>query len=109
RFRVLILGRANAGKTTILERIAGASIGQNDVRFLQTRSHLCWLLTCLYHLQRGLHNVKDEIRFPSRPGFVFHDSRGFEAGSSEELDAARRFVEDSAAVTNLKEQLHAIW
>ena len=28
RFRVLILGRANAGKTTILERICGGSVDE---------------------------------------------------------------------------------
>ena len=31
RFRVLILGRANAGKTTILERITGASAAEAQV------------------------------------------------------------------------------
>ncbi|KIJ34213.1 hypothetical protein M422DRAFT_79752, partial [Sphaerobolus stellatus SS14] len=104
RFRVLILGRANAGKTTILERIAGAVMCVSR----QTPSHLVGC-SPVYHLQRGLHDVKNEIWFPSRPGFVFHDSRGFEAGSSEELDGVRRFVEDSSAATSLREQLHAIW
>jgi len=59
--------------------------------------------------QRGLHDVRDEIRFPSRPGFVFHDSCGFEAGSVEELATVRRFVEDSSTTTDVKKQLHAIW
>jgi GTPase SAR1 family protein len=31
KFRVLILGRANAGKTTILERIAGAAVSDAEV------------------------------------------------------------------------------
>jgi len=31
-FRILILGRANAGKTTILERLADASIDEAEVR-----------------------------------------------------------------------------
>jgi len=31
KFRVLILGRANAGKTTILERLTCASIGDAEV------------------------------------------------------------------------------
>jgi hypothetical protein len=59
--------------------------------------------------QRGLHDVRDEIRFPSRPGFVFHDSCGFEAGSVEELASVRKFVEDSSKVTDIRNQLHAIW
>jgi len=67
------------------------------------------MLTFLCHGQRGQHNVKHEIHFPSRPGFVFHDSRGFEAGSSEELASVRQFVESSSAATSLTKQLHAIW
>jgi GTPase SAR1 family protein len=31
KFRVLILGRANAGKTTILERLTGASMDEAEV------------------------------------------------------------------------------
>jgi len=78
------------------------------VRFSQC--HVYWVLTCPHRRQRGLHNISDEIRFPSRPGFVFHDSRGFEAGSSEELSTVRKFVEDrSSTVSKLWMQLHAIW
>ena len=63
----------------------------------------------LHDWQRGLHNVGDEIRFSSWPGFVFHDSRGFEAGSIDELVKVRQFVEDSSAATKISRQLHAIW
>jgi GTPase SAR1 family protein len=31
KFRILILGRANAGKTTILERLTGTSIDEAEV------------------------------------------------------------------------------
>jgi GTPase SAR1 family protein len=31
KFRVLILGRANAGKTTILERLTGATMDEAEV------------------------------------------------------------------------------
>jgi GTPase SAR1 family protein len=31
KFRVLILGRANAGKTTILERLTGATMNEAEV------------------------------------------------------------------------------
>ncbi|KAJ6512350.1 hypothetical protein DFH09DRAFT_1333332 [Mycena vulgaris] len=107
RFRVLILGRANAGKTTILERIAGASVSEAKVwrkgRLLPAQ------IIIKGQSERGLHNVDDEIRFPSRPGFVFHDSRGVESGSAEELDTLRLFVESRSSGSNIREQLHAIW
>ncbi|KAJ7110845.1 hypothetical protein C8R44DRAFT_633677 [Mycena epipterygia] len=99
KFRVLILGRANAGKTTILERLAGAAISEAEVRRDGE----------ILPDQRGLHNVEDEICFPSRPGFVFHDSRGIEAGSAEELSTVQRFVENRSSTTDLRNQLHAIW
>jgi hypothetical protein len=36
--------------------------------------------------QRGEHDIENEMIFKSNMGFVFHDSRGFEAGSRSELD-----------------------
>ncbi|KAJ7429832.1 hypothetical protein B0H11DRAFT_1766382 [Mycena galericulata] len=98
-FRVLILGRANAGKTTILERLTGTAMDKAKV-FRDGR---------VLPDQRGLHNVEDEIRFPSKLGFVFHDSRGFEAGSMQELSVVQRFVEDHTSTRTLNQQLHAIW
>ena len=60
--------------------------------------------------KRGLHNINDEIRFRSRPGFVFHDSRGVEAGSATELSTVQQFLEKrSSAATNVWNQLHVIW
>ncbi|KAJ7264104.1 hypothetical protein B0H12DRAFT_1102861 [Mycena haematopus] len=107
KFRVLILGRANAGKTTILERLTGATIDEAEV--WQDGERLPGQ-TVKGQIDRGLHNIKDEIRFPSRPGFVFHDSRGVEAGSITELSTVQRFIKErSLAVTNLQNQLHAIW
>ncbi|KAF7371547.1 GTP-binding protein [Mycena venus] len=61
-------------------------------------------------IDRGLHNIDDEIRFRSRPGFVFHDSRGVEAGSATELSTVQRFVDErSSAATKVRKQVHAIW
>ncbi|KAJ7655957.1 hypothetical protein B0H17DRAFT_1213880 [Mycena rosella] len=105
KFRVLILGRANAGKTTILERLTGAAMHEAEV----WRDGKYWLAV-KGQIDRGLHNIYDEIRFRSRPGFVFHDSRGVEAGSATELSTVQRFVEErSSAATDLRRQLHAIW
>ncbi|KAJ7334673.1 hypothetical protein DFH08DRAFT_1019119 [Mycena albidolilacea] len=107
KFRVLILGRANAGKTTILERLTGASMDEAEVwrdgRILPGQA-------VKGQIDRGLHNIDDEICFRPKPGFVFHDSRGVEAGSATELSTIQRFVEErSSAAKNLRTQLHVIW
>ncbi|KDR66213.1 hypothetical protein GALMADRAFT_162228 [Galerina marginata CBS 339.88] len=106
-FRILILGRANAGKTTILERLAGASINEAKVK---RGGELLADHAIEGQSNRGMHNIDDEIRFQSLPGFVFHDSCGFEAGSLEELSTVQQFLEHhSAEVDSLRKQLHAIW
>jgi hypothetical protein len=60
-------------------------------------------------LQRGEHNVEDELVFTNHPGYVFHDSRGFEAGGEEELKTVQDFVRRKSRATRLKDRLHAIW
>ncbi|KAJ7253196.1 hypothetical protein C8J57DRAFT_1076934 [Mycena rebaudengoi] len=111
KFRVLILGRANAGKTTILERLTGATMDEAEVwRDGKILPGQVRRLLKDFDYHRGLHNIDDEIRFHSRPGFVFHDSRGVEAGSATELSVVQRFVDErSLAVRDLSNQLHAIW
>jgi len=59
--------------------------------------------------QRGVHTITDEITFPSSPGFVFHDSEGFESGSKLETDTVSKFVKERTSTGDFKEQLHAIW
>ncbi|KAG8914418.1 hypothetical protein FRC02_004997 [Tulasnella sp. 418] len=50
-----------------------------------------------------------EISFPSNPRLVFHDSRGFEAGSTEEIDDVWRFEKQRSTCTELKDRLRVIW
>jgi hypothetical protein len=47
--------------------------------------------------------------FESNQGFVFHDSRGFEAGSANELDDVKKFIKQRAKEEQLPSQIHAIW
>ena len=63
----------------------------------------------LTHIKRGLHNIKDTMVFRSNPGFVFHDSRGFEAGGVDEFDQMKDFVTKRGKTTFLKKRIHAIW
>jgi hypothetical protein len=58
---------------------------------------------------RGLHDIENEMVFQSNPKFIFHDSRGFEAGGATELDSVKAFIARRAKVKQIHEQVHAIW
>jgi len=47
--------------------------------------------------------------FRNNPGFIFHDSRGFESGDISELEIVRDFIKEYSKKKKLREQLHAIW
>ncbi|KDQ08392.1 hypothetical protein BOTBODRAFT_118706 [Botryobasidium botryosum FD-172 SS1] len=104
--RVLIIGRANAGKTTILRAVCGAK-GDPDV--YDPDGNKVLLSKAREERQRGEHNIEYSLMFPSNPGFVFHDSRGFESGATDELELVREFIQKQARLGSMKNQLHAIW
>jgi hypothetical protein len=60
-------------------------------------------------LQRGLHDIEDELIIPNLEGYAFHDSRGFEAGRMEEEEIAQNFIRRKSRERQLKDRLHAIW
>ena len=60
------------------------------------------------HYQRGVHDIEHQITFHGS-NFIFHDSQGFEAGASEELDAVWAFIQNQSAKIEMRDQLHAIW
>jgi hypothetical protein len=66
-------------------------------------------MTILLIMQRGEHNIEDEYTFTKHDGYVFHDSRGFEAGNEEELKIVQDFVRRRSQERSLNERLHAIW
>jgi len=92
RFRALIIGRPNAGKTTILRCIARSADGRVDPSS-----------------GRGVHDIAKELVFSSNPGFVFHDSRGIEAGATNEMQIIQAFISKGATARSLNKKLHAIW
>jgi hypothetical protein len=47
--------------------------------------------------------------FEGNPGFIFHDSRGFEAGGDRELKTVQQFIQQRSKARNVNKQLHAIW
>lgn len=47
--------------------------------------------------------------FRSNPTFIFHDSRGFEAGGVDELNKAKAFVAERSKEESFSDQVHVIW
>ncbi|KAG2099563.1 uncharacterized protein F5147DRAFT_582667 [Suillus discolor] len=108
-FQILVIGRVNTGKTTILQRVCNTR--DNPEIYNSTGEkvgvHLrCHELTCS---QRGLHDIENEMVFKSNPGFMFHDSCGFEAGSISEFEKVKAFIASRSKEMQIKNQLHAIW
>ena len=60
-------------------------------------------------VQRGEHNIDLELTFSSHRGYVFHDSRGFDAGDKRELEIVQDFVRRKTRERGLNDRLHAIW
>jgi len=56
-----------------------------------------------------MHDIENELVFRSNDKFVFHDSRGFEAGGVDEFRRMKEFIADRAKTTFLKKRIHAIW
>ena len=86
-------------------QIAIANVeGSPSVRFLPPSSYYSLIV-----MQRGLHDIENQLIFKSNPQFLFHDSRGFESGSVEEMENVKTFIAKRAGGTDLSQQLHAIW
>ncbi|KAF8128560.1 hypothetical protein EV363DRAFT_1584924 [Boletus edulis] len=105
RFRILIIGPANSGKTTILRGICDSTENPeiydgdgNKVDSSQVEGSM----------GRGRHDVENELVFRSNDKLIFHDSRGFEAGSKDEFLQMKNFVAERAKTTILKKRIHAI-
>ena len=73
------------------------------------RSPFIVIIDELISSQRGMHKIENELVFQSNPGFIFHDSRGFEAGGIEELNTVKEFIAQRSKLDKLKSQLHVIW
>jgi len=119
-FRVLVIGKANSGKTTVLQAVCGTKEKPQVIRagtktpILNHLRHLQDLLkdkrsVITPSLDRGKHTIEDELFFPNNPGFIFHDSPGFESGDTKELELVREFINERAKEKSIKKQLHGIW
>ncbi|KAF8547760.1 hypothetical protein OG21DRAFT_1489936 [Imleria badia] len=106
RFRILIVGRANAGKTTILRGICNST---EDPEIYDGDGNKVDPSKVEGSMGRGIHNIENELIFRSNEKLVFHDSQGFEAGRADEFLQMKKFIADRAKTTFLKKRIHAIW
>ncbi|KAH9001816.1 hypothetical protein EDB86DRAFT_2801321 [Lactarius hatsudake] len=102
QFRVLIIGRANAGKTTILKRVCETT--ESPVVYRGGKE-----VRGPTFLQRGEHTIDDQLEFSNHRGYIFHDSHGIESASKEELDILQGFIRRKCQEKRLRDKLHAIW
>ncbi|KAH9059237.1 GTP-binding protein [Lactarius vividus] len=108
QFRVLIIGRANAGKTSILQRVCDTT----ESPFIYRGRDLGWgreKVTLDPSVDRGEHTIDDELMFSNHEGYIFHDSRGIESGAIEELEILQEFIRRKCGEERLMDRLHAIW
>jgi len=106
RFRILIIGRANAGKTALLRAIYDTT---ENPEIYDGEGKKIDLTQVEGSMGRGGHDIENELIFRSNDNFVFHDSRGFEPGSADEFLRLNEFISDRANTTYLKKRIHAIW
>ncbi|KAG1733835.1 hypothetical protein EDB19DRAFT_2026674 [Suillus lakei] len=106
RFRILIIGRANAGKTTILQKVCNT---RDNPEIYNSAGEKIDPAVLTASRERGLHDIENEMVFRNNPGFVFHDSRGFEAGGESEFNKVKEFIADRSKETDIKKRLHVIW
>src|ERR1700709_916355 len=76
---------------------------------MYVRTHCRNVLDKLHSYKRGEHDINNELVFRSSPGFVFHDSCGFEAGGEDEFKMVKEFISERASTRILDQRIHAIW
>ncbi|KZP32354.1 hypothetical protein FIBSPDRAFT_1036979 [Athelia psychrophila] len=107
RIRILIIGRANAGKTTVLQKVCGTT--DQPIVYNARGKKIGKPNFLMPSRDRGLHDINNATVFESNPGFIFHDSRGFEAGGAQELEDVKAFIFTRSDSIELEDQIHAIW
>ncbi|KZP26032.1 hypothetical protein FIBSPDRAFT_733173 [Athelia psychrophila] len=105
-FRILVMGRSNAGKTTILKKVCNSV--DDPLIFSPSGEHIDPSAVAPL-AERGYHDINNQMVFKSNPNFIFHDSRGFECGSVDETETVKNFLSERAHTGELKDQLHAVW
>ncbi|KAI6023128.1 hypothetical protein BKA83DRAFT_4273378 [Pisolithus microcarpus] len=91
RFRILVVGKTGAGKSSLIDRVFGTNTtGVADDR-------------------PGKARIEDGLISPQNDRFILHDSQGFEPGEGCNYDTVTSFIEARKKKPHIKDQLHAVW
>ncbi|KAL4068899.1 hypothetical protein V8B97DRAFT_1970642 [Scleroderma yunnanense] len=106
RFRILVIGRSSAGKTSLLQKFCNTT---EPPEIIDAKGEKLDMAIVQGSLEREFHSIEDELIFKKNPSFIFHESPGFEAGSDKELNMMVSFMADRATTTKLGQRMHVIW
>ncbi|KAL4075710.1 hypothetical protein J3A83DRAFT_4222412 [Scleroderma citrinum] len=105
-FKVLVLGRSNSGKTTLLQRVCNTTKFPEIMNAEDEKMDPSIVQGSLE--PREYHNIEDELIFQSNLGFFFMTHKGLRL-SVNELNLMKNFVTDRAAMMKLERHIHVIW
>ncbi|KAJ7217264.1 hypothetical protein GGX14DRAFT_358195 [Mycena pura] len=105
RYCVLVVGRADAGKTTLLKKVSNSI---EDLEIFGSEGEMINVAMVGGPSERGLH-TENQLIFKNIPRFIFHDSRGFQGGSVLEMERVKAFITERASKNTLSDKLHVIW
>ena len=91
-FRILVCGKTGVGKSTLINKVFGVEMTEESTTYTQ-----------------GVHDINTAFESPNHPGLLIHDSRGWQAGSDDELDLIAKFLRHRAFQKDPAESLHVIW
>ncbi|KAI1622333.1 hypothetical protein EDD37DRAFT_683031 [Exophiala viscosa] len=91
-FRILVCGKTGVGKSTLINKVFGVELTEESQSYSQ-----------------GEHDINQAFASPNHPGLLIHDSRGWQAGSENELDLIAKFLRHRAYQKDPGEALHVIW
>ncbi|CAD0055019.1 unnamed protein product [Aureobasidium pullulans] len=82
--RILVCGRTGVGKSTLINKVFGVP------------------MTIESHMKQGDHDINEAFESDKHPGIIIHDSRGFQAGDTKELDQFEKFIKSVLRLTTQK-------
>ncbi|KAG6905916.1 hypothetical protein DXG01_016958 [Tephrocybe rancida] len=93
RFRILVVGNSRVGKSSLISNIF--NICKEDIDVADSSA--------------GHADIDKEYTSYDNPYFALHDSKGFQPGTTNNLDIVKDFIHRRCKGGSIKDQLHAIW